>query len=50
MRESNYWLRLIDATCAFEYIPKEELGDLIKESSELKNILGKISSSTRNNL
>ena len=50
MRESNYWLRLIDATFEFEGILKVELVDLIKESSELKNILGKISSSTRNNL
>ena len=50
MRESNYWLRLIEATCEFEGIWKEELVDLIKESSELKNILGKISSSTRNNM
>jgi len=29
---------------------KEQLISLIKESSELKNILGKISSSTRNNM
>jgi four helix bundle protein len=50
MRESNYWLRLIGATCELEGNLKEELSDLIKESSELKNILGKISSSTRNNL
>lgn len=50
MRESIYWLRLIDATIEFEGILKEELINLIKESSELKNILGKISSSTRNNM
>ena len=50
MRESNYWLRLIDATCEFNGILKNDLTDLISESSELKNILGKISSSTRNNL
>ena len=50
MRESNYWLRLIEATCEFEVRLKEELDNLIKESSELKNILGKISSSTRNNM
>ncbi len=50
MRESNYWLRLIDATSEFEGILKVELTDLIKESAELKNILGKISSSTRNNM
>ena len=50
MRESNYWLRLIEATCEFQDKLKVELIDLIKESSELKNILGKISSSTRNNM
>lgn len=50
MRESNYWLRLIDATFEFKGILKMEMVDLIKESSELKNILGKISSSTRNNM
>ncbi len=50
MRESNYWLRLIQATCEFEGVLKVELVDLIKESTELKNILGKISSSTRNNM
>lgn len=50
MRESNYWLRLIEATFEFEGNLKEELVGLIKESSELKNILGKISISTRNNL
>jgi four helix bundle protein len=50
MRESNYWLRLIEATCEFEGILKVELVDLIKESAELKNILCKISSSTRNNM
>lgn len=50
MRESNYWLRLINATCNFEGDIKAELAYLINESSELKNILGKIASSTRNNL
>jgi four helix bundle protein len=50
MRESNYWLRLVEATCEFQDKLKVELIDLIKESSELKNILGKISSSTRNNM
>jgi len=43
MRESNYWLRMCDAL---------ELGDkgmcksLVKESGELKNILGAIASKT----
>jgi len=50
MRESNDWLRLVDATCEFEGVLKVELVDLIKESAELKNIVGKISSSTRNNM
>ena len=38
-RESNYWLRVLDAL--FE-VPNEELDFLIKESKELKNILGSI--------
>lgn len=50
MRESNYWLRLIGATLSFEDCTKSELNKLIQESSELKNILGKIASSTRNNM
>ncbi len=50
MRESNYWLRLIEATFETNGILKNDLTYLIGESSELKNILGKISSSTRNNL
>jgi hypothetical protein len=50
MRESNYWLRLTDATLSFEKNTKDELSKLVQESSELKNILGKIASSTRNNM
>jgi len=50
MRESNYWLRLIDATLTFEKELDEELKCLIEESSQLKNILGRIASSTRNNM
>lgn len=50
MRESNYWLRLTNATLDFNGELKTELIQLIKESAELKNILGKIASSTRNNL
>ncbi len=50
MRESNYWLRLIHATLTLEQNLSIELVYLTKESSELKNILGKIASSTRNNL
>jgi four helix bundle protein len=40
MRESNYWLRLIKAANLAENI--EDLDLLIKESNELKNILGAI--------
>ena len=50
MRESNYWLRLIAATISFEETTSQELERLKKESSELKNILGKITSSTRNKM
>ena len=50
MRENNYWLRLIDATLTLDENLNNELNLLIKESSELKNILGKIASSTRNSL
>jgi four helix bundle protein len=49
MRESNYWLRLTSATLSFERAMEEELLILVQESTELKNILGKIASSTRNN-
>ena len=45
MRESNYWLRIIKRT-----IPKadaDELKYLIKESAELKNILGSIVQKSR---
>jgi four helix bundle protein len=50
IRESNYWLRLINATLDFDGDLKTELTYLIVESGELKNILGKIASSTRNNM
>jgi four helix bundle protein len=39
MRESNYWLRLLGEL----YKSNSEIESLIKESSELKNILGSIS-------
>jgi four helix bundle protein len=45
MRESNYWLRIIKRT-----VPeanKEETDSLIKESQELKNILGSIVQKSR---
>lgn len=50
MRESNYWLRLVNATISFEEEQQTELIKLLEESVELKNILGKIAASTRNNL
>ena len=40
MRESNYWLRIIKRTGTG--INEEEIEYLIKESSELKSILGSI--------
>ncbi len=45
MRESNYWLRIIERTV--DGINKKELDFLIKESSELKSILGSIVQKTR---
>ncbi len=44
MRESNYWLRIIKA---INENKSEELDFLIKESEELKNILGSITTKTR---
>lgn len=38
-KESNYWLRIINA---LELCPGEELLFLLRESSELKNIFGSI--------
>ena len=46
MRESNYWIRIIQEIKE----PDDELNLLLKESVELKNILGSISSkSTKRN-
>ena len=42
MRESNYWLRIIEATLSFEGALKEELSYLKDESEQLKKILGSI--------
>ena len=44
MRESNYWLRIIKA---INQNKSAELDILIKESEELKNILGSITTKTR---
>jgi len=45
MRESNYWLRIIKRTVT--EINISELDYLIKESGELKNILGSIVQKSR---
>jgi four helix bundle protein len=45
MRESNYWLRIIKRTAI--KVNSSELDFLIKESSELKSILGSIVQKTR---
>ncbi len=38
-RETNYWLRLLEAS---EILPKEKLYELIKESDEIKKVVGAI--------
>jgi four helix bundle protein len=38
-RETNYWLRLLEAS---EILPKEKLVELLKESEEIKKIIGAI--------
>ncbi|HRH43380.1 MAG TPA: four helix bundle protein [Pyrinomonadaceae bacterium] len=38
-RETNYWLRLLEAS---EILPKEKLTELLKESDEIKKIIGAI--------
>jgi hypothetical protein len=45
MRESNYWLRVIKRTVT--EINNSELDYLIKESGELKRMLGSIVQKTR---
>ena len=45
MRESNYWLRIIKRTV--KEVNGSELDYLIKESGELKNILGSIVQKSR---
>ena len=50
MRESNYWLRIIEATISFEGETKNELIYLKDESFELKKILGSIVVNTKRNL
>ena len=43
-RESNYWLRIIEA---LENNPNENLERVLKESAELKNIFGAIVNNTK---
>ena len=38
-RETNYWLRLLEAS---GILPKEKLAELLKESDEIKKIIGAI--------
>ena len=45
MRESNYWLRIIERTV--NEVDNKELNCLLKESHELKNILGSIVQKSR---
>jgi len=47
MRESNYWLLVIDGIIMDKQIKMDEFQSLINESSELKNILGSIAFKTR---
>lgn len=48
MRESNYWLRIIESVDENNLL-NEELKLLINEFTELKNILGSIVQKTRTN-
>ena len=47
MRESNFWLRIINGIKEIDQV-NEELSLLIIESNELKNILGSIVNKSRN--
>jgi hypothetical protein len=46
MRESNYWLRILEAIDN-ENISSEKLNEYINESEELKKILGSIVTKTK---
>ncbi len=50
MRESNFWLRIIETTITFEEEIKNELNYLMNESSVLKKILGSIIVKSKANL
>ena len=45
-RESNYWLKVLKGVNANEKL-NQEINNLIKESQELKNILGSICAKTK---
>ena len=47
MRESNYWLRILEEVIDRKTKNMIELNSLIKESTELKNILGTIVNKTK---
>ena len=49
IRESNYWLRLLNATDTTKKLNQEELDFLVNESEELKKILGSIVSKSKLN-
>ena len=49
MRESNYWLRLINSISEYLDIDRVKLTYLINESGELKLILGSIVSKSKKN-
>lgn len=46
MRESNYWLRILEAV-SIKIEDKNQLSELIRESEELKKILGSIVTKTK---
>jgi len=50
MRESNYWLRIIDETVELKEDKFQELKYLIIESAELKLILGNIIVKSKSNI
>jgi four helix bundle protein len=47
LRESNYWLRLLEVSGK---LPRERLADIIDESTELRAILSKAVATTKSNL
>ncbi|MGQ8338197.1 four helix bundle protein [Sunxiuqinia sp. A32] len=50
MRESNYWLRIINSIHKVNQVNKEDLRFLVGESEELMKILGSIVKRTKDNL